>query len=321
MNFWQKLKTPIFILAPMDGVTDTVFRQIVISCGRPDVLVTEFVPVDALLSSAQDRVIKNSLSFDESERPIVAQIWGTDPDKFREAAKILAKLGFDGIDINMGCPVETIIKKGACSALIKNPKLAVKIILATIDGAGNVPVSVKTRLGFDKLETEEWTKTLLSTPISALTLHLRTAAQMSKVPAQWDEIEKAVSVRGEIGSKALIIGNGDIKSLDEAQQMVSKYKIDGVMIGRGIFENVYLFNTSIDPEQVTPQQKMDLLLKHLDLFHKTWGDKRNFEIIKKFVKCYVNNFKGATDARDTLMKTKSMDELTASVKAISGTIH
>lgn len=321
MNFWEKLNKPIWILAPMDGVTDTVFRQIVSSVGKPDVLFTEFVPVEAILSKANKIVLEKSLKFDESERPIVAQIWGTDPEKFKEAARILARLGFDGIDINMGCPVHDVIKKGACSALINNPKLAVEIIQATIDGAGGIPVSVKTRIGFKTIDTENWTRTLLETPISALTVHLRTVSEMSKVPAHWDEIEKVVKIRDELGSKALIIGNGDIKSLREARLKVSKYKIDGVMIGRGIFENVYLFNEDVDPEKVTSGQKMDLLLKHLELFNSTWGESRNFEIVKKFVKCYVNNFKGATDSRDQLMKTKTLDELTQLVKAISGTIH
>ena len=198
MNFWTKIKKPVMILAPMDGVTDTVFRQIVCKVGRPDVLFTEFVPVDAIVSPAQQKVIENSLRFDESERPIVAQIWGIDPEKFFESAKILAKLGFDGIDINMGCPTHDVIKKGACSALIKNPKLAKDIIMATIKGANGLPVSIKTRIGFDKLETENWVKSLLETPISALILHLRTAREMSKVPAHWEEIEKAVKIRNEL---------------------------------------------------------------------------------------------------------------------------
>src|SRR3989344_1864173 len=309
MDFWKKLTKPTFILAPMDGVTDTVFRQIVCKVGRPDVLFTEFVPVDAIVSPAQQKVIENSLRFDESERPIVAQIWGIDPEKFFESAKILAKLGFDGIDINMGCPTHDVIKKGACSALIKNPKLAKDIIMATIKGANGLPVSIKTRIGFDKLETENWVKSLLETPISALILHLRTAREMSKVPAHWEEIEKAVKLRNELKSNALIIGNGDVKSLKEAKDKCKKYGLDGIMIGRGIFENVYLFNDEIDPKKITPKQKIALLLDHLKLFKKTFGDKRHFELMKKFVKCYVNNFEGASEKREKLMSTKSLDEL------------
>ena len=313
MDFWQSLKKPIFILAPMDGVTDTVFRQIVCSVGKPDVLFTEFVPVDAILSKGQEDVIKKSLGFEEVERPIVAQIWGTDPEKFFQAAKILAKLKFDGMDINMGCPTRDVIKKGACSALIKNPKLAREIILATIKGAEGLPVSVKTRIGFDKLETEEWVKTLLQTPISALILHLRTVREMSKVPAHWEEIEKAVKIRNKLGSKALIIGNGDIKTLKEAKNKCKQYGIDGIMIGRGIFENVYLFDEDVDPSKVTPKQKIALLLKHLELFQKIWGNTRHFELMKKFVKCYVNNFDGASENRENLNRTKTLNELIDSV--------
>ncbi len=309
MNFWEGLRKPIMILAPMDGVTDTVFRQIVCSVGRPDVLFSEFVPVDAILSKKGSEVIKKSLQFSESERPIVAQIWGTDPEKFYRSAKIISKLGFDGIDINMGCPDRSTIKKGACAALIKNPKLAQEIILATIKGANGLPVSVKTRIGFDNIDTQNWVKVLLQTPITALILHLRTAQEMSKVPAHWREIKEAVKIRNELKLNTIIIGNGDIKTLKEAKDKGKKYKIDGVMIGRGIFENVWFFNEKINIENIIPKQKIDLLLRHLNLFKKTFGYTRHFELMKKFVKCYVNHFKGSSEARQSLMKTKSLDEL------------
>lgn len=308
MNFWKELNKPFFILAPMDGVTDTVFRQIVADVGKPDVFLTEFVPVDALFSKGNERAIR-TLKFTETERPIVAQIWGVDPDKFYKSARLISKMGFDGIDINMGCPDKSAIAKQACGALIQNPKLAQEIILATIKGAGGLPVSVKTRIGFINIETGKWVEVLLKTPISALTLHLRTVSEMSKVPAHWEEIGKAVGIRNKLKSDALIIGNGDVKSLNDAREKCEKYKIDGVMIGRGIFENVYLFNEKVDIKKVTPKQKISLLLKHLQLFKKTWGDSRHFELMKKFVKCYVNNFKGAVERRETLMKTRTLDEL------------
>ncbi len=309
MNFWEQLNKPIFILAPMDGVTDTVFRQIVASVGKPDIFFTEFVPVDAILSKSQEKVLEKSLSYSEIERPIVAQIWGSDPEKFYRVAKLLSKMKFDGIDINMGCPDRSTIKKGACADLIRNPKLAQEIIYATIKGANGLSVSVKTRIGFHKIETEDWVRVLLQTPIAALALHLRTVSEMSKVPAHWEEIEKVVKLRDELKSKALIIGNGDIKTLKEAKEKCEKYKIDGVMIGRGIFENVYIFDGSVDIEKVTPLQKVDLLLKHLRLFEQIWKDGRYFELMKKFVKCYVNNFNGAMDEREILMKTKNLAEL------------
>lgn len=317
MNFWEKLEKPIMALAPMDGVTDSVFRQIVCLVGKPDVLFTEFVPVDAILSSAGDKVIEKSLKFTETEKPIVAQIWGTDPEKFYQSARILKRLGFDGIDINMGCPVHDIIKKGACSALIKNPKLAQEIILATIKGAGGLPVSVKTRLGFDQLETEKWARTLLQTPISALILHLRTAKEMSKVPSHWDEIAKVVEIKSRLHPRGVIIGNGDIKTLKEAKEKCKKYGIDGVMIGRGIFENVWFFNENIDITKATPKQRKELLNKHLNLFKKTWGNTKHFELMKKFVKCYINSFKGSKDIRESLMKTKSLDDLIQATSSLS----
>jgi len=315
VNFWSKLKKPIFILAPMDGVTDTVFRQIIVSLGKPDVLMTEFVPVEAILSKAQDIVIERSLKYTESERPIVAQIWGTDPDKFYQVAILLKKLKFDGIDINMGCPVPDIIKNGSCSALINNPDLAVQIINATIKGAGGLPVSIKTRIGFSKIQTETWVKTLLQTKITALTLHLRTAKEMSKVPAHWEEISKAVGIRNRLGSETLIIGNGDIKSLNEAKAMVKKYQIDGVMIGRAIFDNVYLFNPSVDMTKITPNERFSLLLKHLELYESIKGEGKHFEMMKKFVKCYIGNFDGATFYREKLMMAKTLSELMNQVRS------
>lgn len=308
MNFWKRLKKPIMILAPMDGVTDTVFRQIVVSVGRPDVFFTEFIPVDGLVSKGYERILE-SLKYTEPERPLVAQIWGSNPDNFYKVAQMISKLGFDGIDINMGCPDKSVIKKEAGAALIKNPALAQEIIKATIKGANSLPVSVKTRIGFDKIEIENWVTALLKTPISALTLHLRTKLEMSKVPAHWDQISKAVEIRNNLKSKALIIGNGDIKSLQEAEEKAIEYGIDGVMIGEGIFENVWLFNEKVDIKTISPEQKIKLLVKHLKLFKKTWGDKKHFELMKKFVKCYINNFNGASASREKLMKTKSLDEL------------
>lgn len=303
MNFWEMLKKPIFILAPMDGVTDTVFRQIVAKVGKPDVFYTEFVPVNALLSEKGKKVAEQSLKFTKKERPIVAQIWGTNPEKFYQSAKIIKELGFDGIDINMGCPQKCAVKNGACGALIKTPDLAVEIIKATIKGG--LPVSVKTRIGYSKIDTENWVKVLLSTPISALILHLRTVSEMSKAPAHWEEISKAVKIRDEIKSKALIIGNGDVKTLKEAKEKCKKYRIDGVMIGRGIFENVWLFNEGVG----TPEQKIKLLIKHLELFKKTWGDQKHFALMKKFVKIYINGFRDAAREREKLMATKTLDSL------------
>lgn len=316
MNFWEDFKKPIHILAPMDGVTDTVFRQIVASTGKPDVFFTEFVSVDALLSEGKERAL-HTLKYTEAERPIVVQIWGTDPEKFYQVAQILSKMKFDGIDINMGCPDRNTMKYGACAALIKNPKLAKEIIAATVKEANGLPVSVKTRIGFDKIDTENWASTLLQTSISTLILHLRTVPEMSRVPAHWEEIGKVVKIRNKLKSKALIIGNGDIKTLKEARDKCKKYGIDGVMTGRGIFENVWFFNESVDIQKISPKEKINLLIRHLELFKKTWGGTRHFALMKKFVKCYVNNFNGAFAGREKLMRTKSLDELIEETQQIS----
>lgn len=297
----------------MDGVTDTVFRQIVASVAKPDVFFTEFVPVDALLSEGKEKALE-ILRFEKTERPIVAQIWGSDPEKFFRAAQIVSKLGFDGIDINMGCPDRSAVKNGACAALINTPLLATDIINATIKGASGLPVSVKTRIGFREIITEDWIKTLLQTQISALTVHLRTKSEMSKPPAHWEEMSKIVKLRNQINPRILIIGNGDIKSAKEAQEKCKMYGIEGVMIGRGIFENIGVFNRSRNTQDLTPKEKIGLLVKHLELFNQTYEGNRPFEMMKKFVKCYVNNFKGATDAREKLMKTKNIGELIEETK-------
>ncbi|MDP3733299.1 MAG: tRNA-dihydrouridine synthase, partial [Candidatus Daviesbacteria bacterium] len=198
--------------------------------------------------------------------------------------------------------------------LIKNPKLAKEIIAATVKGANGLPVSVKTRIGFAKADMENWVTTLLQTQISALTLHLRTVPEMSRVPAHWEEIGKAVKIRNKLKSKALIIGNGDIKTLKEARDKCKKYGIDGVMTGRGIFENVWFFNESVDIQKVSPKEKINLLIRHLELFKKTWSGTRHFALMKKFVKCYVNNYSGAFASREKLMRTKSLDELIQETK-------
>ena len=227
-NFWKDLKKPILIQAPMDDVTDTVFRQIIDKCGRPDVFFTEFTNVEGMCSRGRDKVGKR-LFFSKIERPIVAQIWGLDPAKFLETAKLIKKMGFDGIDINMGCPEKAVIKRGSCGALINNHPLTKKIILATCEGAGGLPVSVKTRIGVKHIQTEEWAEFLLKLNLDALIIHGRTVAEMSDVPNHWDEIGKVVKLKDAMKVKTLIIGNGDIKSREDALEKYEKYKLDGIL--------------------------------------------------------------------------------------------
>lgn len=308
-NFWTKLAKPILILAPMDDVTDTVFRQIVVSAARPTIFFTEFTNCDGLMSVAQEKLLPR-LSFVPEERPIVAQIWGANPENYTKTARLLVKLGFDGIDINMGCPVHAIHKQGACGALIKNPELAAKIIAATKKGAGKLPVSVKTRIGFSQIETESWITHLLKQDIAALTVHGRTVKEMSKVPAHWGEIAKAVEIRNQLGVKTLIIGNGDVKSFAEAQTKASQYGLDGIMIGRGIFNNLWVFKDNYGDEYLPTQaERIDKMIEHLNLFINTYHGQKNYAIMKKFFKAYINNFDGAAELRAKLMETTSPEQV------------
>lgn len=292
----------------MDGVTDTVFRQVVSSVGKPTVFFTEFTSTDGFCSKGKAKLM-DRLKYAEVERPIAAQIWGNKPELFYQTAKELAGMGFDGIDINMGCPDKQVVKNGGGAALILNPALAVEIIKAVQKGAPDLPVSVKTRIGFDGIKTEEWVKTLLLTGIAALTVHGRTAKEQSVPQAHWDEIGKAVKVRNGLGLETIILGNGDVKSYAEALEKVKKYGVDGVMVGRGIFENAWIFNHKKDVEKITPEERIKLLLRHIDLWEKTWNGNAHFAPLKKFIKTYIHSFEGASDLRSKLMETASIGEV------------
>ncbi len=308
MFSWQKLPKPFFALAPMEDVTDTVFRRIISSLGAPSVYFTEFTNCEALLSKGRSRV-DHRIFFTENEHPLIAQIWGTKPEQYYEVAKMLLDMGFDGIDINMGCPERSVLKIGACSALINNPTLAKEIIDATKKGAdGKIPVSVKTRLGYKEFQTEEWLGFLLDQGISALTVHGRTVAELSQVPAHWDEIGKAVVLRDQKMLDTVIIGNGDITSYQDGIEKAEKYSIDGIMVGRGIFHNPWLFNKSIDPTLKSQKERLSLLLKHVELFDATWGGRKNYQILKKYFKIYIQGFDNASGIRAQLMETKNAAE-------------
>ncbi len=312
-NFWQNLTGPIMALAPMEEVTDTAFRRIVAFCGRPSVMFTEFTSTEGINSIGQKKVA-HRLNYTEGERPIVAQIWGLTPENYFKSAQLIAELGFDGIDINMGCPVRKVIKMGACSALIKNPNLAKEIVLATKEGAGNMPVSVKTRIGFSQIQTEEWLGFLLrECQPSVLTVHGRTVKEESKVPNHWDEIGKAVLLRDQIQehympNKTLILGNGDISSLAEAHQKIQEFGLDGIMIGRGIFKNPWIFNPNINIEDVTLEQRLELLEMHLRFYKSDLQAHKNYAELKRFFKIYINGFAGSAELRAKLMATQQVDQ-------------
>jgi len=309
MNIWNTLRQqgPLMILAPMEDVTDTVFRRIIADCGRPDLFFTEFTNCEGAQSVGQAKVV-HRLNFTELERPIIAQVWGITPEDYYKTARLIHELGFDGIDINMGCPVKKVIKQGACSALINNPTLASEIFQATKEGASTIPVSIKTRIGFKTIQTEQWLGHLLRFDgLAALTVHGRTVKELSKTANHWEEIAKAVLLRDAIqqgkSNKTLIIGNGDILTYHQAQQKINSLNLDGVMIGRGIFHNPWFFDPTIDPDNKSVDDKLGLLIKHLDLWHNTWGEHtKNFQNMKKYYKIYISGFKGASSLRNDLMQ-------------------
>lgn len=318
INFWTKLNKPFLALAPMYDVTDFVFRKILSDIAKPDVLFTEFVNTDALFSNGRDKIIRD-LYFSEKQHPIVAQIWGINPDTFFKATKLVKEMGFDGIDINMGCPERAVVKNGAGSALIKNPNLAKQLIKAVKEGAKGLPVSVKTRIGYNKIVTEEWISFLLEQKLNAITIHGRVATQKSEGKANWEEISKAVGLRDKISPKTLIIGNGDVESYKEALEKHKKYGVDGIMIGRGIFSNPWVFekNININGElntlKHTKEDSIKLLLKHTKMYEDKWGSEKNFDVMKKFFKIYVRDFRGSSELRQKLMECRNYSEVESTI--------
>jgi nifR3 family TIM-barrel protein len=312
------MKTPLYALAPMEDVTDTVFREIILSVSSNEklhLLFTEFTSVDGLIHPEGREVVSQRLFVSQEERKllleknvkIIAQLWGSEPDKFYQAARILQEdYNFDGIDINMGCPVKKIVNQGGCSALILQPERAREIIQAVKEGAG-IPVSVKTRIGFNSVDTEAWIENLLSAEPSAITVHGRTQKMQSEGLADWNEIAKAVNLRSRLGSTAKIIGNGDITSIQDAEEKVRLYGVDGVMIGRGIFSNPWLF--SENPDEKTLDEKIKQLLNHTNRFAEVWGERKNFAILRRFFKIYLSGFAGASSLRNEAMKAKNHDEI------------
>ncbi len=308
-NFWQQLPQPFFCLAPMADVTDVAFRRIIAQYGKPDITWTEFVSVEGLSSDQGRQKLLIDLAYDEIERPIVAQIFGSDPQQFFSIAKLVKELGFDGVDINMGCPEKSINKKQCAGAeLIRHPKLAQEIILATKEGAGQMPVSVKTRTGYSQHEIDSWIPTLAETKPAAITLHGRTKKEMSKVPAHWDLIAQAAEIVHQYDD-ILFIGNGDVVDLADAQAKVAQYGVDGVMIGRGIFGNPWLFNRQVNRDDLPLTERWRVLVEHAKLYEDLLGPHKPFDIMKKHFKAYVHGFDGAKELRMQLMETKTAAEV------------
>ncbi|MBT3282894.1 tRNA-dihydrouridine synthase [bacterium] len=300
-GFWEKLNKPFFVLAPMADVTDAPFRRVIAKYGKPDVTYTEFVSADGLFLGGYDALVKD-LEFTEDERPIVAQFFTSDPERMKKAAELAVELGFDGIDINMGCPDRSIEKQGAGSALMKNPQLAKELIKAAQEGAGDIPVSVKTRVGYNKDELDEWLRALLEAEPAVITVHARTRKQMSKVPADWSYIKRAVEVRDNLKSDTLIVGNGDVTDIKDARAKAQESGADGIMLGRAIFGNPWLFDES--KSEVSIEEKLKVMVEHTKLFEELVPHK-NFSIMKKHYKAYVQGWDGAKELRIKLMEAKT----------------
>ncbi|ATW81435.1 TPA: tRNA-dihydrouridine synthase [Staphylococcus aureus] len=293
----------------MEDVTDIVFRHVVSEAARPDVFFTEFTNTESFCHPEGIHSVRGRLTFSEDEQPMVAHIWGDKPEQFRETSIQLAKMGFKGIDLNMGCPVANVAKKGKGSGLILRPDVAAEIIQAT--KAGGLPVSVKTRLGYYEIdEWKDWLKHVFEQDIANLSIHLRTRKEMSKVDAHWELIEAIRNLRDEIAPNTLLTINGDIPDRKTGLELAEKYGIDGVMIGRGIFHNPFAFEK--EPREHTSKELLDLLRLHLSLFNKYEKDEiRQFKSLRRFFKIYVRGIRGASELRHQLMNTQSIAEARA----------
>lgn len=315
MSFWNDLKKPFFVLAPMADVTDAAFRRIIAKyskCAKPGIRTypyvtwTEFVSADGLALAPEEgrKKLLADLIFSPEERPIVAQFFTSRPENMEKAAALAREMGFDGVDINMGCPDKSIEKQGAGAAHIKNPSLAQEVIAAAKRGAGELPVSVKTRLGYNKDELEEWLPKLLEAQPAVVTIHARTRKEMSLVPARWERVKRAVEIRNEQGSDALIFGNGDVRDVPDALTKIKETGADGAMLGRAIFGNPWLFTDHIP----SLEERLRVMVEHTKLYEVLLPHK-SFSIMKKHYKAYVSGFDGAAELRGQLMSAENSVEI------------
>lgn len=295
----------------MEAVTDVVFRHVVERAGAPDVFFTEFANATGWVH-AGDRAIAGRLVKTDDEHPLVAQIWGGEPGDMEQFAQHCARLGFAGIDINMGCPAKSAIKSGG-AALIRNPDVAVAAIAAA--KTAGLPVSVKTRLGYSTVdEWRAWLTTLLQQDIVNLTIHLRTKKEMSKVAAHYELIDDIVALRDAIAPQTLLTINGDIRDRAHGMSLMATHPgVNGLMIGRGVFADPFCFaphaDSAVQGSSSMAQRNFALLRYHLDLFDH-WQPQlgRPYETLKRFYKIYIRDFDGAKELRDQLMHTTSTDE-------------
>lgn len=306
-NFWKDLPKPFFVLAPMEDVTDVVFRKVVAKAAKPDVFFTEFTNSESFCNIEGKENLRGRLIFEADEQPIVAHIWGDNPKHFKEMSIELAKMGFAGIDLNMGCPAPNVFKHGRGAGLILRSDVAADLIKAT--KAGGLPVSVKTRLGHAKVEEwTAWLKHLLKQDIANLSIHLRTKVEMTNYEAHWELIPDIIKLRDQIAPDTLLTINGDIDDYKSGIELVDKYGFDGVMIGRGIFHNPFAFEK--DPKVHSSKELIDLFRYHLDLFDKYTKMEPNLsKPLHRFFKIYIRGIKGAKDLRTQLMNTKNTQEV------------
>lgn len=357
MNFWQQLKQqrdetakPFFALAPMADVTDVAFRTLITKYGKPAVMWTEFVSANGLNSPGREALLLD-LKYGEGERPIVAQIFSADTKNMEDVAKLICDLGFDGVDINMGCPDKTIEKQGAGACMIKNKENAIEVIRAVKRGIKNsgkdIPVSVKTRVGYYKDEIEEWIPMILKEGVDALTIHARTRKDLSKVPADWNYVKRVVELRNKLAPETVIVGNGDVISIADGKEKAKHTGCDGIMVGRAMFGNPWFFDESREvvatlprkrnwlfrkvpllskifetkreapvsnKKPITIQERLSVMVEHSKLFEEMLGNAKSFAIMKKHFKAYCNGFAGAKELRMKLMDTGNAGEVEAVTK-------
>lgn len=311
-SFWQRLPRPLTALAPMSGVTDTVFRRLVARCGKPDVLFTEFISCAGLCSRGRNRLLPTAW-YDPAEQPLVVQLFGPDPEPFRDCAAWAAECGFAGVDINAGCPDRNVEKQGAGARLMLDLDRLAAIVRAAREGAGSLPVSVKTRLGYDELNTDAIISRLLDCGAAVISLHGRTREEKFGGAVHWDEVARAARLARDHGGGTLVVGNGSIKSLAAGHRIASRYELDGFMIGRGIYGNPWFFSPRMD--EPGPARRLDIALAHARLHREVYGDRQNFHSIKKHLAWYVRGMPGASDLRARLMNASCVGEVEAVIVA------
>ena len=304
-DLWRALPRPFFMLAPMANVTDTAFRQVIATHGRPNLMVTEFTSCEGLCSAGRERLLQE-LQFAQFERPLLVQLFGKRPETFYQCGRLARELGFDGVDINTGCPDRAVVRQGAGCALIGDAQRIADIVTATKEGASPLPVSVKTRLGIHRDTLDEWLPALLNTVPAAIAIHARTMREQSAVPAHWDAIARAVDIAR--GTSIPIVGNGDVRDLAHAAQLAAETGADGVMLGRAIFGNPWLFSEQVDKQDLPIETVLHVMLEHARLFDRLLGGVRNFVEMRRHFKAYVAGFPAAKRLRVALMETLSLGD-------------